>query len=78
MTESQSMFCLLKELFPINRSLTGDGVRKTLQIIQRKIPELKIHEVPSGTKAFDWTVPDEWNCFEAGDTHGKTNLQLLQ
>ena len=65
MTESQSMFSLLKELFPINRSLTGDGVRKTLQILQREIPVLKIHEVPSGTKAFDWTVPDEWNCSEA-------------
>lgn len=59
------MLDLLSELFPLNRSLTGKGVRETLRIIQRKIPALKIHEVPSGTKAFDWTVPDEWNCFEA-------------
>ena len=73
------MLDLLSELFPLNRSLTGKGVRETLRIIQRKIPALKIHEVPSGTKAFDWTVPDEWNCFEAYlVTPREKNLQLLQ
>lgn len=59
------MLDLLTELFPLNRSLTGEGVRETLRIIQREIPALNILEVPSGTKAFDWTVPDEWNCTEA-------------
>lgn len=55
------MFSLAKELFPICRSITGDGVRKTLAILRREIPEITVHEVPSGTKVFDWTIPREWN-----------------
>ena len=50
------------DLFPINRSLSGDGVRQTLQYIKNIIPELEVNEVPSGTKCFDWTIPKEWNC----------------
>jgi aminopeptidase-like protein len=58
-------YALARELFPICRSITGPGVRKTLEIIARELPELCIHEVPSGTKCFDWTVPPEWSICDA-------------
>src|ERR1700680_1360904 len=48
------------ELYPICRSITGDGIRRTLALIQNRIP-LQISEVPTGTPFFDWTVPKEWN-----------------
>ena len=58
------MYNLLKNLFPICRSITGNGVRETLRLIKEHIP-IKIREVPSGTKVFDWTVPKEWNIRDA-------------
>jgi aminopeptidase-like protein len=54
-----------RELFPINRSITGEGVRKTLQKISKHLPTLQIKSVPTGTKVFDWTVPKEWSVKEA-------------
>ncbi|MDA8612572.1 DUF4910 domain-containing protein [Candidatus Pelagibacter bacterium] len=51
---------LARDLWPINRSITGDGVRKTFKIISKILPKLKVYSVPSHTKVFDWTVPKEW------------------
>ena len=53
------------KLFPITRSLTGDGVRKTLNIIQKEFPKLKIKKIKSGVKVFDWKIPEEWNVTDA-------------
>jgi aminopeptidase-like protein len=61
---TENIYNLVKKLFPICRSITGDGVRETLRIIKEIIP-LDIRDVPSGTKVFDWVVPDEWNVYDA-------------
>jgi aminopeptidase-like protein len=60
----QSMYDLAVQLAPICRSITGNGVRRTLSLIGERIP-LKITEVPSGTQVLDWTVPEEWNIRDA-------------
>ena len=52
-------------LFPICRSLTGRGIKKTLKIIKNEFSDLKIYSIPSGTKVFDWNVPSEWNVTDA-------------
>ena len=58
------MYKFMKQLYPICRSITGDGTRKTLAVIRKHLP-LKIHEVKSGTRVFDWTIPQEWNIRDA-------------
>ena len=58
------LYSLMEDLYPICRSITGNGVRKTLKILKKKI-NLKIIEVPTGTKVFDWKVPMEWNIKDA-------------
>ena len=60
----KEMYDLMTELYPICRSITGDGVRKTDKILSSHIP-LEIHEVPTGTKVFDWNIPKEWNIKDA-------------
>ena len=56
----KEMHDFAKTLWPINRSLTGIGVRDTLGHIKEYLPQLQIKSVPSGTRAFDWVVPEEW------------------
>ncbi|MGC9384580.1 MAG: DUF4910 domain-containing protein [Kosmotogaceae bacterium] len=82
----QKMYQWATDLFPICRSITGNGLRQTLSYIQDLLPNLKIHEIQSGTEAFDWTVPDEWNikdafiCNERGQKiidFSRNNLHVL-
>jgi aminopeptidase-like protein len=72
MTTGEDMIRFIADLYPICRSITGNGVRQTLAKVGERIP-LEIHEVPSGTQVFDWTVPKEWNIRDAWikDTHGR-------
>ena len=65
MNEGKELYGIIKEIFSINRSITGNGVRETLLILKKYLPELQIYEVPTGTQVFDWIVPQEWNCQEA-------------
>ena len=64
MADGGEMHEFIAALYPICRSITGNGVRTTLEQIKRYIP-LTVHEVPSGTRVFDWTVPKEWNITDA-------------
>jgi aminopeptidase-like protein len=60
----RKLYDLIVELYPICRSISGAGQRETLKILSRYI-DLTIHDVPSGTQVFDWTVPKEWNIRDA-------------
>src|SRR5215471_5304948 len=64
MTDGERMYALVEELYPICRSITGDGVRATLRALAQRIP-LALTEVPSGQAVLDWTVPPEWNVRDA-------------
>lgn len=63
-TVGEEIYRLASEIFPICRSITGDGVRETLRCLARHV-DLVVHEVPTGTHMFDWTVPREWNIRDA-------------
>ena len=72
------MLSLVKKLWPINRSLTGVGNRKTLKILKNECNLLKIKEIKSGKKVFDWKIPLEWNIKEAWikDLNDKTVIDF--
>jgi aminopeptidase-like protein len=67
----QELHRFAEELYPLCRSISGDGLRRTLSMIQDRIA-LRLSEVPTGTAVFDWTVPKEWNIRDAfiKDKHG--------
>jgi aminopeptidase-like protein len=76
--KGQEIYSWAKDLFPICRSLTGQGFRETLQYFMDIVPEMKMFEVRSGSKVFDWEVPNEWNITEAyiADENGDTIIDF--
>jgi aminopeptidase-like protein len=66
----RTLHACVTDLYPLCRSLTGEGLRETLRRVQRRIP-LTLHEVPTGTEVFDWTVPKEWNIRDAYVKNGR-------
>jgi len=76
----KEMHELCQELFPICRSITGNGFRQSLEILKKHIPNLEVFEVPTGTKCFDWEVPKEWNIKDAYivNPEGKKICQFKQ
>ena len=73
----QELHRFAAELYPICRSITGEGIRQTLAMIHDRVP-LRTFEVPTGTQVFDWTVPKEWNIRDAyiADSAGKRDCGL--
>ncbi len=76
-TPGEEMHALVERMYPLCRSITGDGVRATLDIVGGHLP-LEVHEVPTGTQVLDWTVPQEWNVREAwiADPSGRRVVDL--
>lgn len=72
MEKGRDAYGIVKELFPICRSISGNGVRRSLDVISKHVP-IEISEIPSGTRCFDWTVPPEWNIKDAfvADSSGR-------
>ncbi|HZA32082.1 MAG TPA: DUF4910 domain-containing protein, partial [Propionibacteriaceae bacterium] len=75
----QQMHRLVAQLYPLCRSITGNGVRRTLDVIAESIP-LTVHEVPTGTQVLDWTVPREWNIRDAyvADSGGRRVIDFTK
>jgi aminopeptidase-like protein len=61
----KKIYHFANKLWPLNRSLTGSGVRETLRQISKHLPRIKIKSIKSGAKVFDWTIPKEWSVKEA-------------
>lgn len=78
--QGREMYQWIRDLFPLCRSITGEGLRETLRFLKKLAPELQIHEVASGTKCFDWIVPNEWNIRDAfvEDASGKKVIDFKE
>src|SRR5271165_4944223 len=83
--QGHASYRILRDLYPLCRSITGNGVRQSLRMLQDTVP-LSLHEVPTGTKVFDWIVPNEWNIKDAYIKNGagerlvdfrRSNLHVL-
>jgi aminopeptidase-like protein len=79
-TSTSELFSWAETLFPLHRSLTGEGNRETLRFLQRKFPLLKVQEVRSGTIVEDWRVPQEWEVSKAfiEDSEGNVLVDYKQ
>lgn len=77
LTTGQKIHRLMADMYPFFRSMTGNGVRATLDVVRQHVP-LEVHEVPTGTKVFDWEVPREWNIRKAyiKDSNGNTIVDM--
>jgi aminopeptidase-like protein len=75
----RQMHALVERLYPLCRSITGDGLRATLGVLADSIP-LTVHEVPTGTQVLDWTVPKEWNIRDAyvADSEGRRVIDFAE
>ena len=71
----EEMHALLRDLYPICRNITGEGLRRSLRILQRIAP-FELHEVPGGTAVFDWVVPRKWNVTAARGLAGAGLLSI--
>jgi aminopeptidase-like protein len=77
--QGRELYDLVAALYPICRSITGDGLRQSLRLLQQHVP-LSLREIPTGTQIFDWTVPKEWNIRDAYimDSKGKRFVDFKQ
>ena len=64
MLDGNQMIRWMRDLWDYPRSLTGHGTRQTLEYLKNLNPDLNIHSYKSGTKVFDWEIPDEWNIYD--------------
>jgi len=69
MIVGEQMIEWMKDMWSYPRSLTGHGTRQTLEYLKNINPDLHIHSYKSGTKVFDWEIPDEWNIYDAYIEH---------
>ena len=74
------MYGWASDLFPVNRSITGNGLSETLSYISSILPGIVIHNVATGTRAFDWTIPNEWTINDAfiADMAGKKLISISE